>query len=162
MRAAAALLFASACATFMPALRDPREVAQERERTACARNATALPALFDPSSVVRVEPLTSSLRSGRSGYESRLNGARIVLAPIPNTTAEWVESVLLCHNARRTLERPGEPDILDDPYWIENRVLDLSARSEEGGLTVLVRADDFETASEILRRARAFQGRPGG
>jgi hypothetical protein len=156
VRTAVFLLLASGCAAVIPALRDPAREAEEKERTACAANAPYPDGLFDPRSVVRVEPIYTTVRSGRSGSETHLLGARMTLRRFPGVTAEDLEALLDCHNARSELGRSGEPVIDGDPYWVQSRLLEITVHTERGAPVVEIKGIDFAVAKEVLRRANAF------
>jgi len=136
----------------------PARGAEQREHVSCPlEKAPDYPAeLFDARSVVSVKPIYLMVRAARTGPEYRLCGAAIQLRPIPALSSDRVESVLICHNARSELARPGEPVVPNDPYWIAGQPVDVSVKSEGGGLLAEVRATDFDTAKEILRRANDF------
>ncbi len=151
------------CAAMLPVQRNPAREAEQKEHATCPLGAAPdYPAeLFDARSVVGVKPLYSVVRAARTGPEYRLTGAAIQLRPIPAFSSEHLETVLNCHSARSELARPGEPVVPDDPYWIAGQVVDVSVRSESGALRAEVRASDFDTAKEILRRAVAFAAKQG-
>jgi hypothetical protein len=156
-----ALFEGSGCAVFIPTIRDPRAEAAENEKKACPSDVGHPEGLFDPASVVSVEPIYSTMRSGRSGYATNIVGAKLSLRPLPGVTREEIERALVCHNARRELGRKDEPEIVDDPYWVPGKAIEISVELERGAMSVEVKGATFETSQEILRRANAFR-RTGG
>jgi hypothetical protein len=152
------LTVSSGCAAVLPPQRDPALEAEQKERSTCPLGeAPQYPVeLFDARSVVSVKPLYSMVRAARTGPEYRLSGAAIQLRPFPALSSEGLESLLNCHSARSELARPGEPIVRNDPYWIAGQDVKVSVRSESGELRAEVRASDFDTAKEILRRGMAF------
>jgi hypothetical protein len=148
----------SACSLFLPARKDPASEAREKEAAVCPPDrAPEYPEnLFDARSIVRVEEIYSSVRTGRSGSEARLQGAKLRLRPIAGMTTNALEALLLCHQARRLLGRSGEVELPSDPYWLPESWLDITVESEGGNFVVSVRGPDTKTANEILSRAMAF------
>jgi len=163
---AGALLMASAgCVSrlFVPEAHDSVREARERERDTCPPgDKPEYPAsLFDSRFIIRVEGLYSTVQSGRSGEASHLWGATLYVKVTAGGSAELLEALLNCHNARSELDRPGEPVLEEDPYWLRGRTLDISVRHDSNVYRVDVKAKDLPTAQEILRRARAFRGLRG-
>jgi len=158
VRFVALLVPCSACSLFLPARKDPVSEAKETEAAVCpAGRAPEYPeSLFDARSTVRVEEIYSSVRTGRSGNEARLQGAKLRLRPIAGMTTNDLEALLLCHQARRVLGRSGEIELTSDPYWLPQSWLNITVESESGNFLVSVRGPDNKTANEILSRAMAF------
>jgi hypothetical protein len=144
---------------FVPEAHDSVREARERERDTCPPgDKPEYPAsLFDSRFVIRVEGLYSTVQSGRSGEAVNLLGASIYVKLVAAGSPELLEALLNCHNARSELERPGEPVLKEDPYWLRGRTLDISVRHDGNAYRVDIKAKDLQTAQEILRRARAFQ-----
>jgi hypothetical protein len=146
------------CSAFLPHRPDRISEAREKESAVCPRGgAPDYPSgLFERGSVTQVEPIYSSVRTGRSGNESRLQGARLKLRPIAGMTTTSLEALLICHQARRVLGRGGEVELQDDPYWLPNSWLDIGVDSEAGNFVVSLRARNITEANELLSRAEAF------
>jgi hypothetical protein len=153
------ILLASSCAAFMPALRDPAEEALKKEHATCPAIARYPDGLFDGRRVRGVEPLYSTQRSGRSGYETHLIGARLLIERPDGMTPEDIEALLNCHNARSELKRSDEPRIAGDPFWIAERFIEIRVRTEQGLSTVEIEGNNFETSKEIFQRAQDFSAR---
>jgi len=154
----ALLVSSSACSLFLPARKDPMSEAKETEAAVCpaGRAPEYSENLFDARYIVRVEEIYSSVRTGRSGSEARLQGAKLRLRPIAGMTTNGLEAQLLCHQARRVLGRSGEVEVTPDPYWLAGSWLNITVESESGNFVVSVRGADNKTANEILSRATAF------
>jgi hypothetical protein len=153
-----AVILMAGCWDLLPASHDPTSDAEHREREVCPRKAPSYPAdLFNPSSIAEVAPLyyTKSERGVQGQY---LFGAILTLHPLPGVTSQEVEWLLDCHAARSQLKRKGEPVVANDPYWVPGHVVRISVDFDEGVLRVKVEGRDFQTAQEILARARAFAG----
>lgn len=159
--ACATLVSCAGCVSrlFVPDSHDAAQEAKDRERDTCPPvEAPEYPVgLFDPRSVTRVTPLYATVQSGRSGEATHLLGAIVYMKPLKGSSAEFLEALLNCHNARRELDRPGEPAPEEDPYWVRGRKLEIKVRFESSAFRVDVRGYDLETSQEILRRATAFQ-----
>jgi len=157
---ALALLSCTGCFVHVwPESRDPTSYAQEKERETCPATGPPdyPPGLFDPQVVRAVDPLYATVQSGRSDQAINLVGVTLRLRLPARETSEDVEGLLTCHYARRELGRDGEPAPENDPYWVPGRRLRISTEFGGGVLRVLVKAEDLETAKELLRRATAFE-----
>lgn len=157
----AVLILCSGCSLFLPVRQDPLSDAKKKEAEVCPpRGAPHYPpALFDPHSVVQVEPIYSSVRTGRSGNESRLQGAKLRLRPIEGMTVTSLEALLICHQARRVLGRSGEVELDNDPYWLPRGWVSISVETEGGNFVLSLKGRDIKEANEILLLANAFAGK---
>ncbi len=102
-----------------------------------------------------VEPLNEGTTTGKAQY-ARTVGALITFRAVPGMTAQWLQRVVDCHLARNAALGHDVPDMPDCPLVPRGASAKVSAT--EKGFAVAVRADDSETAQEILRRARALVG----
>ncbi len=154
----ALLIVCSGCAVFLPARKDPVKDAKEKESEVCpAGSAPQYPqGLFDSRSVVQVEDFYSTVRTGRSGNEARLQGVRLRLRPFAGTTTTSLEALLYCHQARRILGRSSEVELKNDPYYLPRSWVNISVDSEGGNFLVSIRGSDIKDANEIFSRAKAF------
>jgi hypothetical protein len=132
--------------------------AKERESAVCPSGSVPQypQDLFDGRSVVRLEEIYSSVRSGRSGTEARLQGVKMRLRPFAGMTTTSLEALLNCHQARRLLGRTGEVELPNDPYYLPGNWVNISVDSEGGNFLVSIRGSDAKGANEILSRAKAF------
>ena len=96
------------------------------------------------------------MRTGRSGSESRLQGARLRLRPIAELTTTSLEALLICHQARLLLGRSGEIESPNDPYWLPRAWVEISVESDGGNFVINLKGRDIGQANEILSRAKAF------
>jgi hypothetical protein len=146
----------SACNGWLPLLPDNRTPADHARAmaTKCARESEHQAAgALSASLVETVEPAYSTVASGND-RAIRLRGARLHLRPSLNESAESIERVLECHQARVTL---GESvAIADDPYVLRGAWLDIDVDSTGDGLIASVRTDRFDDARNVLERARRF------
>lgn len=105
--------------------------------------------------VEAIEPLL--VKAGGKHPSERLEGARVEFRAVPGLTAQWLQRVVDCHLARNAAlghdarEMPSCPLI---PKGVRATV--TPART---GFFVEMRADDAETAKEILRRANELRKR---
>lgn len=112
------------------------------------------PLPFAPSSVEKVEPAISHVPSGPIPDEARLRGALIYLNPAPSLTHEALQRAVECHEVHVLLG--SERELPYDPYTLPDTWLDIDAESVGDGFRVAVRSDEFETAQQVLERARRF------
>ncbi len=105
------------------------------------------------TSLDSVEPAYAHVATG-NGSEQRLQGARIHLRPLPGATSQSLERSLECHESAVVLGK-SEP-VVDDPFVLPNRWIDVDVDTEADGFVALVRADTFDDAKRILERARRF------
>lgn len=153
--APALILSLLGCATERSATVQDQALAQER--LSCGSAPLTLdPRLFSAETIQRVEPLYYRIDTKR-GPEHRLLGARLRLLAQPGVTAEWLERMLKCDAALRSLHQlPGAPDA---PHWLPDGWVDISVRSAGDGFHVSLRNDSLEDAQQILARATAYIGR---
>lgn len=104
-----------------------------------------------------VSPLREQRRHGKATM-MHTAGAEIVFRAVPGMTAEWLQRVVDCHLARNAA-LGHESASQDMPYCpLTLRGAQASVRSVGDGFAVAVRADDTDTANEILRRAELLRG----
>jgi hypothetical protein len=106
--------------------------------------------------IASVEPLTVNVASGK-GQSARIEGAVITFRALPGMTAQWLQRDVDCHLARNAVLGHDMPEMAYCPLVPKN----VTARviATDTGFAVAVRSADAETATEILRRARALQAR---
>jgi hypothetical protein len=109
------------------------------------------------SAIDSVRPAYSYVHSGPVDPEARLRGASIHVRPLPGMGKESLGRTLECHQVAVTLG--GLPLAADDPYVLPDRWLDIDVDSDRDGFVVQVRADDFESARQVLDRAKLFYAR---
>jgi hypothetical protein len=105
------------------------------------------------SGIDSVEPAYAHVATG-NGSEQRLRGARIHVRPLPGATSQLLARSLECHESSVVLGK--SETVVDDPFVLPNRWIDVDVDTEADGFVVLVRADSFEDAKRILERARRF------
>jgi hypothetical protein len=147
------------CALLSPLgdLRTPADRAREVFPLCKSVREDDMATLLSPSAVDTVQAAYATVPSGPAEREARLRGARIQLRPAPGMSSEALTRSLECHQARVTL---GEvvPNA-DDPYVLPGEWLDLDASSARDSFVIVVSANDFEDARQVLERARRFMAR---
>lgn len=103
--------------------------------------------------IASVEPLTVGTTSGKT-TSSRTEGAVITFRAVPGMTAQWLQRVVDCHLARNAALGHEVPEMANCPLVPKN--VSAKVTATDSGFAVGVRADDSQTAQEILRRSRAL------
>ena len=108
--------------------------------------------------IASVEALTVGTTSGKS-QSARTEGAIVTFRAVPGMTAQWLQRVVDCHLARNTALGHEVPEMAYCPLVPKG----VSARvaGTDSGFSVAIRADDSQTAQEILNRARALASHRG-
>jgi hypothetical protein len=143
----------------LPDMRTPADRA--REVAPLCRNVPEndMAPLLSPDLVDTVKAAYATVPSGPAEREARLRGARIGLRPTPGMSSEVLTRSIECHQARVAL---GEVVAsADDPYVLPGVWLDLDASSARDSFVIVVSADDFDDARQVLERARRFVARSG-
>ncbi len=107
--------------------------------------------------IASVEPLTVGTTSGKS-QSVRTEGAIVTFRAVPGMTAQWLQRVVGCHLARNAALGHDVPEMAYCPLVPKGATARVSGT--DAGFAVAIRADDSQTAQEILRRARALTSRP--
>lgn len=137
----------------IPDTRTPVDRARElASRCNGFSDASSSPAL-SRNGIDFVEPAYAHVASGNSS-EQRLRGARIHLRPLPGATQQSLARSLECHEWSVVLGRSEA--IVDDPFVLPNRWIEVDVAPEADGFAALVRADTIDDARQILERARRF------
>jgi hypothetical protein len=153
------LLLLPACHFFVPDARTPADRAAELTKRCEAFTEEAAAPLLAPSAIDSVEPAYSHVQSGPSFYQARLRGARIHLRPIATMSRESIARSMECHESRVVLGTTQ--GVVDDPYGLPGRWLDIDVDSDRDGFVVQVGSDDVPTARDVLERAKRFAGPHG-
>jgi len=110
------------------------------------------------SRVLGVEPLFTHIMTGGDNAEDRVRGAKIVVRPLPNESAEQLTRALQCHSARVLLGRADTSRTLVDPFSLANSWLNIDVKPEDGNFAIELEADSVSKNLELLARANAFAG----
>ena len=143
--------------------------AQHRAASAALRDAeaTACAGISDDRDVspfehrddiARVESLTEPTSQGKAGSVSRNAGATVAVRALPGLTSEWLQRIVDCHLARNAALGHVVPEMPDCP--LVPRGVEARVRPAGNGFAVDIRADDPDSAREILDRARRLIARP--
>jgi hypothetical protein len=153
---AAAVLVAATAACAEPSARTPADEAAFMERTRCASDDDdkALAPVLGGDAVQRVQPLYSTIEGAKTGHQSELRGAVVIVSALPGITAEWLDRALECHSAKEVLGH--EPKLSDDPFWLPGSSVNIDVTSDRDGFNVAVSAYSANDARRILDRANAF------
>ncbi len=103
--------------------------------------------------IISVEPLTVGTTSGRS-QSARMVGAVVTFRAVPGMTAQWLQRVVDCHLARNSALGHDVPEMPSCPLVPKDVTATVSATN--AGFGVAIRAENAETANEVLRRAHAL------
>jgi hypothetical protein len=126
------------------------------ESTRCGPevNDTGLAPVLSGQAVQGVGPLYSSVEFGKSGEQTQLRGAVLMVNALPGVTAEWLDRELECHGARLTLGRAQSSP--EDPFWLPGSSVDIDVRPAKDGFVIGVAGYSSADAHQILDRAQAF------
>ena len=152
--AIAALSAASALGTPAPG-GDPLAVARREESALCSREAEqAFPSVL--AAVSGEQPLYRPARSGRGGATPLLVGARFEMEARPGLTAQWMERILRCHEARSLLQAHAAQAITDDPFWLRDAWLEIDVEPGHAHFFAEVRGETASQGEQIHARAQAL------
>jgi hypothetical protein len=158
MKRIAVILLLAGCTYPGKATREERLATASDERTRSCRGdgETAVERVLHEVHAVR--PLYVKLRSGpRNIYTEKLVGARLDVPARPGMTAEDLERVLRCHQARSLLGDVSPAE--SDPFWLANGWIDIHVQSDWDGLTVMLRGQTPEESKLIESKAEALVAR---
>lgn len=146
------------CALILPARRvSRREAAKREERQFCGAEPMQIQTeIISPQVIQSVEPFYSIVSTGRTGEESRLQGARLLIRPLEGLGVERLESLLRCHAARENLSQGNREAVMDDPYLLPDALVDIQVESGRGNFVVYLRGHDVQEAHLIFARACRF------
>ncbi|MBS2012619.1 MAG: hypothetical protein JST00_07030 [Deltaproteobacteria bacterium] len=102
--------------------------------------------------IERVEPLRT--RQGGKQPSERLEGATVVFRAVPGMTAQWLQRVVDCHVARNAALGHDAREMPSCP--LVPKGVRATVTATKTGFAVEVRAEDTDTAKEILSRANAL------
>lgn len=149
-----AVLAGCALLSPLPDMRTPADRAREVSPLCKSVSEEGMAALLSAALIDTVQPAYATVPSGPAEREARLRGARIRLRPMPGMSTEGLTRTVECHQSRVAL---GEvAPVPDDPYVLPGSWLDLDATSARDSFVIVVSADDFEDARQVLERARRF------
>ena len=105
--------------------------------------------------IASVEPLYANVSSSKGAFE-RLRGAVITFHAVPGMTAQWLQRLVDCHLARNAALGHEVPEM---PYCpLVPKGVDATVTATSTGFAVAVGSENFDTASEVVRRARTLVG----
>jgi hypothetical protein len=137
--------------------RGAREL-RENCRTGGEQEETVVSKFLDPVVVDRLEPIYSTVRTGRGNREAHLIGARLFVHPLEGVTSELLERALRCHNARKIAQQTADTTP-PDPFWCPTCWIEIGVSSAGNGLEIQLKNEELVTAKRILSRAETFIGR---
>lgn len=149
------LAFVSACDTDWP---QPVTAAASVEQLQCDSRVTApeVTQLLQANAVLYIKPLYHHIIVNPNNAEDRISGAKLVLRPPPGVSAEELTRILQCHSARVVLGKVSPAEIVDDPYWLPDRWVDIQVTPENGNFAVTVVGDTVHDNIEVLDRATRY------
>jgi len=151
--AACAISFVSACDPQEPPAATALSVEQMQCDSYVAPEATQV---LRSNTVLRVQPLLTHIIINPNNAEDRVCGAKILVRPPPDMSAEEMTRVLQCHGARALLGKANGADIPNDPYWLADRWVNIEVIPEDGNFAVTVHADTIRDNIDLLARARRY------
>lgn len=101
--------------------------------------------------IASVEPLLDRVGTSKTATQ-RIAGAIVTFRAVPGMTAEWLQRVVDCHLARNSALGHVMPDMPNCP--LVPKGAEARVTSTGTGFAVTIRANDAETAREILSRAQ--------
>lgn len=107
--------------------------------------------------IASVAPLMAGTTSGKS-QTARTAGATVTFRAVPGMTAQWLQRLVDCHLARNAALGHDVPEMAYCP--LVPRGVTARVSGTESGFAVAIRADDSQTAQEVLKRGRALVSRP--
>lgn len=134
---------------------------REAEERACVgisdddRNMSPFEHLED---IASVEPLKE--RIGPKSALQRTVGATVTFLAVPGMTAEWLQRVVDCHLARNASLGHSVPEMANCP--LVPKGAQARVTSTGNGFAVAVRADDPQSAQDILTRAQRVRSESTG
>jgi hypothetical protein len=148
-----ALGFATACAIAVP----PATQAAQVERVQCDSGAAEANDLriVQGASVIAAEPLYSHVLTG-TGAEERIDGAKLIIRPPADVSADRMTRILQCHGARALLGKVERSSLSDDPFWLPDTWVSVEVKVEDGNYAVTLEAGDTSGNLKVAARARAF------
>jgi hypothetical protein len=146
-------LLASGCG----AATSPRDQAAEVERVQCGSSSTDADdeRVIEGASVIKSEPLYSHVITN-TGFEERVDGAKLVIRPPEGVSAERMTRVIQCHSARALLGKIDNAKFQDDPFWLPDTWVSVEVHPEEGNYAVTLEANDIPTNLRLAARAKAY------
>lgn len=103
--------------------------------------------------IARVEPLQASIGTEQTP-STRMAGASIFFNAVPGMTVAWLQHEVDCHLARNAALGHDVPEMAYCPLVPEGVSAIVTATTD--GFAVAVRADNPDTAKEVLRRAQSL------
>jgi hypothetical protein len=150
----APIMALAACASSPP----PAVRAAQAERLTC--DAADVPSraesLVQSARVLRVEPLYSHVPTANNDFENRVNGAEILIRPIPGVTPDQLAGILRCRNVRLLLGQVTTA-LSSDPYWLPDSWVNIEVKAEGGNDLITVSADSIRESLEVLGRAKRYR-----
>jgi hypothetical protein len=150
--ASAMLVASTACASgATPAAR-----AAGVERLQCDPSALSQEQLVRSLTILHVEPIYSHVMTGNNNDEDRVNGAKLIVRPPKDVSADEMTRVLQCHGARVLLGQLGS--VVDDPYWLPDRWVSIKVTPEDGNFAVSLSADTIHDNLQVFSHASHYAG----
>src|SRR5579863_7948004 len=111
--------------------------------------------VISETTVLSVEPIYTYIHSVRTGTETRVSGAKMVVCLPQGIRPDYLVRILQCHTARAAVGR-FEPPFPEDPYSLPGEPLGIDVVSEQGWPTVIIEADTVSKNLSVLAHARAY------
>jgi hypothetical protein len=112
--------------------------------------------LLTSTVVLRVDPIYSHVLTSNNNAEERVNGAKLIIRPPKDVSAEQMTRILQCHSARVLLGQANGTAVSSDPYWLADSWVNIDVKPENGNFAVTVSADSIRDNLEVLSRAHHY------
>jgi hypothetical protein len=143
---------ASACASAPP----PSTKAAGIERLQCDARVTAQDDLVRSTRVLSVEPLYSHVMTSRNNSQEQVQGAKLLVRPPKDVSAEELTRILQCHSARVLLGRVNPDTVPNDPYWLPDTWVNINVTPEDGNFAITVTANSIDENLAVFGRANHY------
>jgi hypothetical protein len=135
----------------------PTTKAARVERLQCeGTNAQNDLRLLQSTTVLKAEPLYSHVVTGKNDSEERVTGAKLLIRPPDDVSAEHLTRILQCHSAKVLLGQVDASQFADDPYVLPDSWVDIDVKPQSGNFLVTLRTDNIPDGLSVLHRATAF------
>jgi hypothetical protein len=116
---------------------------------------------IDQTRAVEVQPMMGAAGNNTDSLPKtpteRAEGVKVLVRPPPLTTTADLARAMQCRYAQAQLGQTADTSAVDAPFYLQDRVVNVSVRNENNGLyAVIAKTDNANDNLALMRRTREY------
>ena len=116
---------------------------------------------IDQTKAVEVQPVMGAAGNSTDALPKtpmeRAEGVKVLVQPPPLTTTADLARAMQCRYAQAHLGQTADTSAVDAPFYLQDKVVNVSVRNENNGLyAIIASTDNAKDNMALMRRTREY------